>query len=161
VHLASVCLSGLALAACSSSSTHDGGDARSQQPLEYVAPCTPDICDDLPVPEIGCADGTEPTIVCAPGSDGECHATPTCAGGDTSGCGGAGGGDGTVSYAPCDPSECGPIPAIGCPPGDTMTESCGSENGGACVWTIGCQPPPSTIPCAQPDGCGPMPELAP
>ena len=155
ISLASICFLGLFPVACSSS-TEDGGNrarsARSEQPLEYVQPCTPAVCDGLPVPAIGCADGNAPTLSCAPGDDGTCHVTPEC--GDS-------GDDGVVSYSPCEPSECGPIPEIGCPSDDTLIQSCGSENGGACLWTITCVPPPSTTPCPTPDGCGPMPELAP
>jgi len=149
--LGSVWFLGVALAACTSSTTGEPSDARSGQALEYVAPCTPEECDGLPVPEIGCADGTTPTVSCAPADDGTCHVTPECDGDDD--------GDDTVSYAPCDADECGPIPQIGCPSDHTLVTSCGSENDAACTWTITCVPPPSTTPCATPDGCGPMPEL--
>jgi hypothetical protein len=146
--LASICFIGLALG-CTSSTDISGDHGRAGQALEYVQSCTPAECDELAVPQIGCASGSDPTLTCAPGDDGTCHVTPTC----------DGDGDGTVSYAPCEPVECGPIPQIGCPPDYTLVESCGSENDAACKWTITCTPPPSTTPCATPDGCGPMPAI--
>jgi hypothetical protein len=155
--LASVGFLAFLLVACGSSSK--GGDdnaGSSDQTLKYVAPCTPTTCDGLPEIQVGCADGSDPTFVCAPDNDGACHLTPECGSGSTGKCGG-----GDVSYAPCAPSECGPIPAIGCAPGEAPTQTCGSEDGGACTWTITCSPPPSTTPCATPDGCGPTPALAP
>ena len=146
----------LALAACSSSSGGGSGNGddvgHSEHRLAYVEPCTPADCDGLPVPEIGCADSSTPTLSCEPTGNGTCHIVPKCDGG-------ADDPDEPVSYESCEESECGPIPQIGCPDGDTLAQSCGSENDGPCLWTITCIPPPSTTPCQTPDGCGPMPEI--
>src|SRR5262245_56468123 len=97
-----ICLLGLFVAACSSSSDGGRNEGQSEQPLVYVDPCTPAECDGLPVIEIGCAHGS-PILTCEPNANGICHIEPTCS--DS-------GDDGVVSYAPCDPSACGPLPQI-------------------------------------------------
>jgi hypothetical protein len=155
---------GVVLVACNSSTDGGANDARSDHALEYLQPCTPADCDASAIPMIGCADGSTPTLSCAPGDDGACHVELECgddgvSSGDPGDPGDPNDPDEPVSYEPCDPSECGAIPQIGCPSDYTLVESCGSVNGNACTWAINCIPPASTTPCATPDGCGPMPEL--
>lgn len=161
IKLASFAL--LALAACSatpgpSSEQPFERSTRTGQSLSYAEPCTPSACDALPVPAIGCGDGGDPVVSCAPGNDGACHVDVKCGGapGSSPPSGSSGG---NVSYSECPASACGPLPAIGCAPGYTLGESCGSENSAACRWTTTCSPPPSDTPCA-PEACGPVPALA-
>ena len=133
---------GLALACESSTETGPGPQGIHPQPqpnrreATFTAPCTPERCGDAP------------SAIARP----RCKPLP-------SECGWS---DGTsVSYRPCAASECGaePGPDV-CPDGTTFKgNTCGSENDAACAWTTACAPPPSTTPCADPEGCGPKPEI--
>ncbi len=102
----------------------------------FTAPCTADRCGDAP----------------ASVSSPRCKPLP-------SECGWS---DGTsVSYSQCAEAECGPAPGPEvCPEGTTFkTNTCGSENDAPCAWSTACAPPPSTTPCPDPEGCGPMPGI--
>lgn len=135
------------VAACASSSPNDPPGPGSQnihpqpQPnrkqLKFTAPCTPATCGEAP----------------------EALERPRCKPVDAA-CEWAE--DQPVSYRLCSADECGEAPdAAICPSGTTSKgNECGSENDGRCAWTSVCVPPPSTIPCADPAGCGPKPEIA-
>lgn len=137
-------LPALAIAwACESSSGPDvAPDSIHPQPqpnrteVKLTAPCTAAKCGDAPA--------TLASPRCKP-QPSECAWTD-----DTS-----------VSYRPCAESECGVAPGPDvCPSGTTFKgNACGSENESACTWSTACAPPPSTTPCASPEGCGPQPAI--
>jgi hypothetical protein len=131
--------------ACESSPSGDGGPGPQgihpqPQPngreAKFTSPCTATSCGDAP--------GSIESPRCKP-LPSQCGWTD-----ETS-----------VSYRPCADSQCGvaPGPEV-CPAGTTFKgNTCGSENEAACVWSTACAPPRSTTPCADPDGCGPMPAI--
>jgi hypothetical protein len=145
--------SALFFVACSSSNTTPGaannpsndppanGTGTVREALEFIAPCTASTCGEVP-----------------PSSKSK---TPACSA--TAGtCGWSDPGpDDSVSYRACEETECGAKPdASVCPSGTTFKgANCGSENEGPCIWRSACVPPPSTTPCPDADGCGPMPEI--
>jgi hypothetical protein len=120
-------------------SNTDTGTTR--EALEFIAPCTAAACGEVPA-------STKSTKPACTSSAGACEWSDTSP-------------DGTVSYRACAESECGAKPdASVCPSGTTYKGSnCGSENEGPCVWRSACTPPPSTTPCPDADGCGPMPAI--
>lgn len=131
---------GFALVACNGSSSAGdlGGDTPNTDTAAgylYLGACTPSVCNDLPVAEIGCASG-QPEYVCSARSNGQCAIDVRCPSSSP---------DDTVSFAPCEDSQCGPKPgnpAEACPSGYEWTGSqCGSLNGAACAWANGCYPP--------------------
>lgn len=134
---------GLAIACESSTETGPGPQGIHPQPqpnrraASFTSPCTARRCGDAPT--------SISSPRCKPSSDESCGWTD-----DTS-----------VSYRQCPDIQCGaaPGPEV-CPEGTTFKGStCGSENEAACAWTTACAPPPSTTPCAEPEGCGEMPAI--
>ncbi|MBX3222021.1 MAG: hypothetical protein KF795_16000 [Labilithrix sp.] len=135
---------GLALACESSSETNPepDGDGIHPQPqpnrraATFTAPCTATGCGEAP------ESLTSPKCKPLPA---ECGWTD----------------EGSVSFRPCDESECGVAPGSEvCPEGTLFRgNTCGSENEAACAWNTACAPPRSTTPCADPAGCGPMPAI--
>lgn len=144
---------GIVLAACSGASSEttapppaspapSGDDtATVREALEFDAPCTASACGETPASSTS----TKPKCSAVSGA---------CAWSDPSP-------NGSVSYRQCEDTACGTKPdASVCPAGTTFKGAqCGSENEGACVWRSACTPPPSTIACADVDGCGPQPAI--
>lgn len=133
---------GLAVACESSSETGTGPQGIHPQPqpnrreAAFTAPCTAERC------------GEAPSSISSP----RCKPLPAECGWTE---------NGSVSYRPCADSECGtaPGPEV-CPEGTTFKgNTCGSENEAACVWSTACAPPRSSIKCADPEGCGEMPNI--
>lgn len=135
------------LVACSSDSTPNEPSSPSpsddtatvREALEFVAPCVPEACGEVP----SSSKASKPA--CVP-SSGECTWSDP---------------EGSVSFRQCQATECGAEPdASVCPAGTSKKGStCGSENEGPCAWHTACAFPPSTTPCPTEDGCGPMPLL--
>ena len=120
--------------------TNTGGDTETiRTGLSFIAPCTAAACGEIPPS----SKSEKPQCTPSSGSCGWADPDP----------------NGSTSYRECPASECGPEPdASVCPEGTTFKgAACGSENEGACVWRSACAPPPSTTPCADPNGCGEMP----
>jgi hypothetical protein len=118
----------------------DDKTATTRDALEFVAPCVPATCGEVP----SSSKSTK----------------PACS--DTAGaCGWSDDPNGSVSFRQCEPSECGAEPdASVCPSGTTKKgATCGSENEGPCTWRTACAYPPSTTPCPDQNGCGPMPMI--
>jgi hypothetical protein len=112
--------------------------AQTREQIEYVAPCTAVACGELP------ATSTSERPACSPAPDGCGWTDPDP--------------NQTVSYRLCEPRECGPAPASDICPAGTISggSQCGAENDGPCQWRTPCVAPPSTTPCGDPVGCGPM-----
>ena len=134
-----------ALAACGGSEPRQGGvQAPTRQSLIVTSECSFESCGSVPSNL-----STEPKVKCS-AKESDCSWADL--GSDD---------NGSVSYRPCANSECPAKPAVNCP-SDTVqsAQQCGSENNAACSWTTTCVPPRVKTPCANPDSCGPVPELA-
>jgi hypothetical protein len=131
---------------CSSgtdSNPQDSGNApTSKQTLVVKGECNIESCGAVPVSmsdadSVSCASGTSASCDWAVSSD----AT-------------------TVSYRYCADTECPQKPVAECP--DTtyqVSQTCGSENDGPCVWTTRCIPPRNTTPCPEATGCDGIPVI--
>lgn len=135
----------LGLAACGGSEpSGKGPDSPSRQALIVTAECSFEACGSVPS-----SLSSEPEVKCS-AQESDCSWSDT---GDDD--------NGTVSYRPCADSECPAKPAVNCPSNTVQsTQQCGSENNAACSWTTTCVPPRVKTPCADPNSCGPVPDLA-
>jgi len=134
-----------ALSACGGSEPGQGGaQAPTRQTLIVTSECSFEGCGSVPSnlssePQVKC---TALESNCGWSEVSDDHA-------------------GTVSYRACADSECPAKPAVNCPSNTVQSaQQCGSESGAACAWTTSCVPPRVKTPCADPDSCGPVPDLA-
>lgn len=135
----------LSFAGCatdSDSTPADSGDKTTvtKQTIELSGACTIDACGSVPS-----SLSRESTVSCADASGASCAWASSSD--DTS-----------VSYRSCSDSECPEKPSLECPEGTRFaSQSCGSENDGACLWTTICAPPRETTPCPESTGCDDLP----
>jgi len=110
--------------------------AATRQTLSVSGECSFEGCGAMPA-----SLASAPKVECGTSSSAACAWSEEAAGA-------------SVSYRQCADTECPSKPAVECP-ADTaqLSQTCGSENQGLCVWSTVCVPPRVTTPCPQADGC--------